>query len=235
MAGVEGFEHLIEEARRQKTVIVAVAVRKLAEVVAGPEELVAFGDDDPGAIMARCTVISNRHHERMSVSANSCPRNQTPRARQGLRRGLVPRAARQIARRSAEDRGDLRRGRAAVHERVRRHHRGAAQPALDRGAPDPATPPSDPALRRARRLGDHGRQGAGVPRAPRHGRAGRQPAPAAQGERRRAAAYKPPVRSTIHDEIVTLRQVLKAAVRDGWLGHLPDLSAPYRTRGRNGH
>ena len=38
---------------------------------------------------------------------------------------------------------------------------------------------------------------------------------------------KPPSRSTLHDEFVTLNLVLKAAARRGWLEHLPDLSAPY--------
>lgn len=38
---------------------------------------------------------------------------------------------------------------------------------------------------------------------------------------------KPPAKSTLHDEIVTLRQVLKTAVRHGWLSHVPDLSAPF--------
>lgn len=33
--------------------------------------------------------------------------------------------------------------------------------------------------------------------------------------------------STIHQEIVALRQVLKTAVRHGWLDRLPDLSTPY--------
>ena len=46
---------------------------------------------------------------------------------------------------------------------------------------------------------------------------------------------KPPARSTIHDEIVTLRQVLKAAIRHGWLQHLPDLSPPYKTQGKVVH
>ena len=40
--------------------------------------------------------------------------------------------------------------------------------------------------------------------------------------------FKPPSRSTMHHEIVTLRQVLKLAVRYGWLAALPDLSDPYR-------
>jgi integrase len=39
---------------------------------------------------------------------------------------------------------------------------------------------------------------------------------------------KPPSRSTLHHEIVTLRQVLKTAMRHGWLRHLPDLSSPYK-------
>ncbi|WP_031231652.1 integrase [Asticcacaulis sp. YBE204] len=50
-----------------------------------------------------------------------------------------------------------------------------------------------------------------------------------------AAKPKPPSRSTIHDEIVTLRQVLKTAQRHAWLSHLPDLSPPYGTRGKIMH
>lgn len=46
---------------------------------------------------------------------------------------------------------------------------------------------------------------------------------------------KRPARSTIHDEIVTLRQVLKTAIRHGWLTHLPDLSPPYKTQGKVVH
>jgi len=42
-------------------------------------------------------------------------------------------------------------------------------------------------------------------------------------------------RSTMHHEIVTLRQVLKAAVRQGWLDRLPDLSLPYRASGKVTH
>jgi integrase len=47
--------------------------------------------------------------------------------------------------------------------------------------------------------------------------------------------YKPPSRSTLHDEVGTLRLVLKTALRHGWLDHLPDLSAPYRTQGKVTH
>lgn len=46
---------------------------------------------------------------------------------------------------------------------------------------------------------------------------------------------KPPSRSTLHNEIVTLRQVLKTAIRHEWLNHLPDLSPPYRTQGKVVH
>ena len=46
---------------------------------------------------------------------------------------------------------------------------------------------------------------------------------------------KPPSRSTMHKEIVTLRQVLKTATRHGWLQYLPDLSPPYKTSGKIVH
>lgn len=46
---------------------------------------------------------------------------------------------------------------------------------------------------------------------------------------------KPLSRSTLHDEIVTLRLVLKTAVRHGWLHGLPDLSPPYKTQGKIEH
>lgn len=46
---------------------------------------------------------------------------------------------------------------------------------------------------------------------------------------------KLPARSTMHQEIVVLRQVLKTALRQGWIGALPDLSAPYKTNGKISH
>lgn len=46
---------------------------------------------------------------------------------------------------------------------------------------------------------------------------------------------KPPARSTMHQEIVCLRQVLKTAVRHGWLQYMPDLSEPYRSSGKVSH
>jgi len=46
---------------------------------------------------------------------------------------------------------------------------------------------------------------------------------------------KPPSRSTLHDEVVTLRLALKTAIRHKWLEHLPDLSPPYKTQGKIVH
>jgi len=46
---------------------------------------------------------------------------------------------------------------------------------------------------------------------------------------------RPPARSTMHQEIVTLRQVLKTAIRHGWIGYLPDLSTPYKSSGKISH
>lgn len=46
---------------------------------------------------------------------------------------------------------------------------------------------------------------------------------------------KPPARSTMHQEIVVLRQVLKTANRHGWLPLLPDLSEPYKASGKISH
>ena len=43
-----------------------------------------------------------------------------------------------------------------------------------------------------------------------------------------AANGKVPSRSTLHHEIVTLRQVMKTALRHGWIAQLPDFSTPYR-------
>lgn len=46
---------------------------------------------------------------------------------------------------------------------------------------------------------------------------------------------KPPARNTMHQEIVALRHVLKAANRHGWLPYLPDLSEPYRGSSKISH
>ncbi|AYV49423.1 integrase [Caulobacter flavus] len=52
------------------------------------------------------------------------------------------------------------------------------------------------------------------------------------GDRHRGT---PPARSTLHQEIVCLRQVLKTAIRLRWIDHLPDLSAPYGRSGKISH
>jgi len=46
---------------------------------------------------------------------------------------------------------------------------------------------------------------------------------------------KRPARGTVRMEVVTLRQILKAAYRHGWLPYLPDLSAPYKASGKVSH
>jgi len=46
---------------------------------------------------------------------------------------------------------------------------------------------------------------------------------------------KPPAHNTMHQEIVTLRQIFKTALRHGWMDHLPDLSAPYRASAKISH
>lgn len=45
-------------------------------------------------------------------------------------------------------------------------------------------------------------------------------------------AFIVPSRSTMHQEIVTLRQILKTANRHGWIAHVPNLSPPYKTSGK---
>lgn len=86
-------------------------------------------------------------------------------------------------------------------------------------------------LRRAGCIEGDSRQGAGLPHSPDESRL--EPNPNSRSNR--PLVDKPPARSTLHNEIVTLRQVLKTAIRQGWLEHLPDLSAPYRTQGKIVH
>ena len=59
--------------------------------------------------------------------------------------------------------------------------------------------------------------------------------PNSHSKSNRPLSDKPPARSTLHNEIVTLRQVLKTAIRHGWLAFLPDLSPPYKTSGKVVH
>jgi len=48
-------------------------------------------------------------------------------------------------------------------------------------------------------------------------------------------SYKPPSRSTMPHEIVTLRQFLKTALRQGWIDFAPDISAPYQASNKVVH
>lgn len=48
-------------------------------------------------------------------------------------------------------------------------------------------------------------------------------------------SWRRPARSTLHKEIVCLRQVLKTANRHGWIDAVPDMSAPYRASGKVSH
>lgn len=43
--------------------------------------------------------------------------------------------------------------------------------------------------------------------------------------------WKPPRRETVENEIATLRMVLEAAQRHGWIDRIPDLTDPYEPRG----
>ena len=52
---------------------------------------------------------------------------------------------------------------------------------------------------------------------------------------KKTGAAKRPARSTIHSEIVTLRQVLKTANRKGWIPAVPNLSAAYQRSGKISH
>jgi integrase len=54
-------------------------------------------------------------------------------------------------------------------------------------------------------------------------------------EMAKAERGKPPARTTIHQEFVALRQVLKLAIRHGHISSLPDMSQPYRTNGKISH
>jgi integrase len=46
---------------------------------------------------------------------------------------------------------------------------------------------------------------------------------------------RPPSRSSMHHEMVAIRQVLKTALRHNWLEYLPDMSQPYKTSGKITH
>jgi integrase len=51
----------------------------------------------------------------------------------------------------------------------------------------------------------------------------------------RTGEQQRPAHSTLHKEIVTLRQILKTANAHGWIDHLPNLSPPYRSSPKISH
>lgn len=53
--------------------------------------------------------------------------------------------------------------------------------------------------------------------------------------RGRPPPWTRPSRSTLHKEVVVLRQVLKTASRQGWIAGVPDMSTPYRASGKISH
>ncbi|MFN0007230.1 MAG: tyrosine-type recombinase/integrase [Planctomycetota bacterium] len=53
--------------------------------------------------------------------------------------------------------------------------------------------------------------------------------------RENAGPTKPPTLKTLNNEIIVVRQVLKTALRHGWLTGLPDLSQPYQASGKIQH
>ena len=52
---------------------------------------------------------------------------------------------------------------------------------------------------------------------------------------RMQSSEKAPSRSTMHQEIVTLRQVMKTAIRHNWIKHLPGFSPPFRSNHKVSH
>ncbi len=55
------------------------------------------------------------------------------------------------------------------------------------------------------------------------------------GEKGEVRPWKPPARNTLHNEVVTLSMVLKAARRHKWIEQVPDLSDPYRRQSKVEH
>ena len=61
----EGSQDAGEKVRRQKPVIMAVAATRLAQIVARPDELIAFADNDPSShvIEAKLTFDGGRNFD----------------------------------------------------------------------------------------------------------------------------------------------------------------------------
>ncbi|HXC95196.1 MAG TPA: hypothetical protein VNU92_05815 [Edaphobacter sp.] len=54
-------------------------------------------------------------------------------------------------------------------------------------------------------------------------------------EESKALRGTPPAHNTMHQEIVTLRQIFKTALRHGSIDHLPDMSASYQASAKISH
>ena len=87
---MEGLDHLIEQSRQQKAVIVAVAVRQLAQIVARPEKFIAFGDHNPGRVVVEPKMPFDRRRDLEHTQRNGRARRSCATAlRNGLRRKLM--------------------------------------------------------------------------------------------------------------------------------------------------
>ena len=52
----ESVAYLLEEPRRQKSIVTSVCIRPLAQIVAGPDEFVSFAHHDPGRLVIEMEV-----------------------------------------------------------------------------------------------------------------------------------------------------------------------------------
>ena len=114
------------------------------------------------------------------------------------------------------------RSREVVPARIRHHHAGTTQ--------------SNLCARTARATNGHlvpffGQHGASRD----HGWARSTNIASIDSKSARLMRGKPPAHNTMHQEIVTLRQIFKTALRHGWIDHLPDLSEPYRSSAKISH
>ena len=136
-------------------------------------------------------------------------------------RGLVSPAARQTPLRRNQNRENLPRSLRAISPRIRHHHPRPAQQDYVRGQHSRST----------------------VHLVPFFGHLGLSEITSGKVQEYRIHRHeesvakhgKPPAYNTMHQEIVTLRQTLKTAIRQGWLDRLPDLSEPYRSSPKISH
>jgi hypothetical protein len=55
--GPEGIEYLIEKSRRQKTIVVSISVPYFAQIISGPDELIALAHDDPRTVIIKAEML----------------------------------------------------------------------------------------------------------------------------------------------------------------------------------